>query len=78
MSNTNGQGEHGNSERKVTSLRVLPHAIEPPRDLWAGIEAAIGGHPDHAATALRLERARAASLLCRRPLSLHPPSGSDH
>ena len=42
MSNANGRGEHGNGERKVTSLRDLPQSIEPPRDLWAGIEAAIG------------------------------------
>ena len=31
-----------NGERKVvTSLRDLPRAVEPPRDLWAGIEARI-------------------------------------
>ncbi len=36
MSNANG-----NDERKVTSLRDLPQAIQPPRDLWAGIEARI-------------------------------------
>jgi hypothetical protein len=41
MSNANGRGEHGNGERKVASLRDLPQAIEPPRDLWAGIEAVI-------------------------------------
>jgi hypothetical protein len=28
-------------ERKVRSLRDLPQAIRPPRDLWAGIEARI-------------------------------------
>jgi hypothetical protein len=28
-------------ERKVRSLRDLPQGIEPPRDLWAGIEARI-------------------------------------
>jgi hypothetical protein len=34
--------ENDNGERKVvTSLRDLPQAIEPPRDLWAGIEARI-------------------------------------
>jgi hypothetical protein len=27
--------------RKVSSLRDLPRSIEPPRDLWAGIEAKI-------------------------------------
>jgi hypothetical protein len=31
----------GNGERKVTSLRDLPQAIQPPGDLWAGIEARI-------------------------------------
>jgi hypothetical protein len=31
-----------NDERKVvTSLRDLPRSVEPPRDLWAGIEARI-------------------------------------
>jgi hypothetical protein len=37
MSNANGNGEH----KKVGSLRDLPRSIEPPRDLWAGIEAKI-------------------------------------
>jgi hypothetical protein len=36
MTNANGNGEH-----KVTSLRELPQVIEPPRDLWTGIEARI-------------------------------------
>jgi hypothetical protein len=30
-----------NGKRKVTSLRDLPQAVEPPRDLWSGIEARI-------------------------------------
>jgi hypothetical protein len=29
------------NERKVTSLRDMPQAIQPPRDMWAGIEARI-------------------------------------
>jgi hypothetical protein len=37
MSNANDNGEH----KKVGSLRDLPRSIEPPRDLWAGIEAKI-------------------------------------
>ena len=41
MTNANGHDEHGDSKTKVTSLRDLPLAIEPPRDLWAGIEARI-------------------------------------
>lgn len=43
--NGNDNGEHKATtslgEHKVTSLRELPQAIEPPRDLWAGIEARI-------------------------------------
>ena len=35
MSNANDNGER----KKVGSLRDLPRSIEPPRDLWAGIEA---------------------------------------
>jgi hypothetical protein len=31
----------GNDERKITSLRQLPQETQPPRDLWAGIEARI-------------------------------------
>ena len=31
-----------NSDRKVTSLRELPQSIEPPHDLWPGIEARLG------------------------------------
>jgi hypothetical protein len=41
MTNANGDDEHGNGKTKVTSLRDLPLAVEPPRDLWAGIEARI-------------------------------------
>jgi hypothetical protein len=37
MSNANDNGEH----ERVGSLRDLPRSIEPPRDLWAGIEAKI-------------------------------------
>ena len=36
-----GNGDHGSGKQKVTSLRDLPRAIEPSRDLWAGIELAI-------------------------------------
>jgi hypothetical protein len=34
--------EPSNTHRKVTSLRELPQSIEPPRDLWPGIEARLG------------------------------------
>jgi hypothetical protein len=36
MASANDDGE-----RKVTSLRDLPQAVTPPRDLWSGIEARI-------------------------------------
>jgi hypothetical protein len=38
MNDANG----GNGERKIGSLRDMPQAIQPPRELWAGIEARIG------------------------------------
>ena len=41
MANANGRGGQDNGKRKVTSLRDLPEAVQPPRDLWAGIEAQI-------------------------------------
>jgi hypothetical protein len=41
MTSANGHGEHGDGKTKVTALRDLPLAVEPPRDLWAGIEARI-------------------------------------
>jgi hypothetical protein len=41
MTNANGRDGQGNGKRKVTSLRDLPEAVQPPRDLWAGIEAQI-------------------------------------
>jgi hypothetical protein len=31
--------------RKVSSLRELPQSIEPPHDLWPGIEAGLSGIP---------------------------------
>jgi len=38
MNDANG----GNRGRKIGSLREMPQAIQPPRDLWAGIEPRIG------------------------------------
>ena len=35
MSNANDNGK----QKRVTSLRDLPRSVQPPRDLWAGIEA---------------------------------------
>jgi len=37
MNNANDNGK----QKVVTSLRDLPQSIQPPRDLWAGIEAQI-------------------------------------
>jgi hypothetical protein len=41
MANANSRDGQGNGKMKVTSLRDLPEAIQPRRDLWAGIEARI-------------------------------------
>jgi hypothetical protein len=41
MTNANSRDGQGNGKMKVTSLRDLPEAVQPPRDLWAGIEARI-------------------------------------
>jgi hypothetical protein len=41
MANANSRDEHDNGKMKVTSLRDLPEAVQPTRDLWAGIEAQI-------------------------------------
>jgi hypothetical protein len=41
MSNANDNGKH----KTVTSLRDLPPSVQPPRDLWAGIEARIRAQP---------------------------------
>ena len=38
-------GANGNGGHKVASLRELPGAIDPPQDLWPGIEARIAGQP---------------------------------
>jgi len=40
MADANGNGEH-----KLASLRELPSAVDPPQDLWPGIEARIAGRP---------------------------------
>jgi len=41
MANANSRDGRGAGKMKVTSLRDLPEAVQPPRDLWAGIEARI-------------------------------------
>jgi hypothetical protein len=42
--------------RKVTSLRELPQSIEPPHDLWPGIEAQLGDIPGAASGATPAQR----------------------
>ncbi len=41
MANANSRDGQDNGKAKVTSLRDLPEQVQPPRDLWAGIEAQI-------------------------------------
>lgn len=48
MTNANGHDGHGKSKMKVTSLRDMPQGVEPPRDLWAGIEARINAERQQA------------------------------
>ena len=49
MANANGRAGQDNGKMKVTSLRDLPEAVQPPRDLWAGIEAQINAKDQPAA-----------------------------
>ena len=53
--------EPSNPDRKVTSLRELPQSIEPPHDLWPGIEARLGAIPAAADGATPAQR-RAARM----------------
>ena len=52
--------------RKVTALHELPQAIEPPRDLWPGIEArlepAMAGAPSESGAQLSAARRRTQRL----------------
>ncbi len=59
MNNANDNGER----KVVSSLRDLPAAVQPPRDLWAGIEARIVAEGHIAADAGT--RKRAGSNLSR-------------
>ena len=59
MNNANDNGER----KVVNSLRDLPTAVQPPRDLWAGIEARIAAEGHIAAEAGT--RKRAGSNLSR-------------
>jgi N-acyl-D-aspartate/D-glutamate deacylase len=60
MTNANDNGER----KVVNSLRDLPTAVQPPRDLWAGIEARIVAE-GHVAAANAGTRKRAGSNLSR-------------
>ena len=52
----------GPNERKLKSLAELPEAIEPPRDLWAGIEARLKAEAPAAATGGRPALRRSGQL----------------
>lgn len=56
---------NGNGERKVTSLRDLPQAIQPPGDLWAGIEARINA--ERAASRVGADAAARDGMRASRP-----------
>ena len=60
MNNANDNGER----KVVSSLRDLPTAVQPPRDLWAGIEARIVAE-GHVAAADTGTRKRTGSNLSR-------------
>jgi hypothetical protein len=60
MNNANDNGER----KVVNSLRDLPTAVQPPRDLWAGIEARIVAE-GHIAAADAGARKRTGSNLSR-------------
>jgi hypothetical protein len=54
---------NGNDEHRVTSLRDLPQAIAPPRDLWSGIESRIA--EERRATGGRVGREQSAGRSAR-------------
>lgn len=58
MNNANDNGK----QKVVTSLRDLPRSIQPPRDLWAGIEAQIVAKQQEAAGTTRRTSRNPASL----------------
>ena len=60
MNNANDNGER----KVVNSLRDLPTAVQPPRDLWAGIEARIVAEGGNTAADVS-RRKRAGSNLSR-------------
>jgi hypothetical protein len=72
MASANSRDGQGNGKMKVTSLRDLPEAVQPPRDLWAGIEAQINAErqpakPVQSTATRRLEQRRwlaVAAMIC--------------
>jgi hypothetical protein len=48
--------------KRVSSLRDLPRSIEPPRDLWAGIEAQIAAESARTVAGVTLKRGSHARL----------------
>ena len=63
MANANSRDGQGNGKMKVTSLRDLPEAVRPPRDLWAGIEAQINAERQSASKPMQ-------SHITRRPAQM--------
>lgn len=56
--NGGGHGDQGDGGRKVTSLRDLPRSMQPSRDLWTGIEAAIAAERQGKGSGPAFEAAR--------------------
>jgi hypothetical protein len=63
MANANSRDGQGNGKMKVSSLRDLPDAVQPPRDLWAGIEARISAERQSTAAPVQ-------SRVLRRPAQM--------
>lgn len=62
MANANSRDGQDEGKMKVTSLRDLPQAVQPPRDLWAGIEARINAERQSAGPAQSTAARRPAQL----------------
>src|ERR1700756_5407615 len=69
MTSANGRDGHGNS-KKVTSLRDLAQTVEPPRDLWVGIEARINAERQTAGKPVTGKQAPEQHSAGRRPAQL--------
>ena len=85
-----GQPSGSGTGRRLTSLRQLPQAVEPARDLWPGIESAIRAvQPSAAGAAARARRpvrwqwlasaaAVAAALVLGVLIGRHGPASVSH